>query len=183
MQRCFWCNTKNPKYVEYHDCEWGRVNFDDSYIFEMILLESFQAGLSWECVLNKREGFIAAFDNFDYEKIANYSEEKLMSLHNFDGIIKNKLKISAAKSNAKVFISLIKEYGSFENYLRLFWDGKIIYDNVSVSSPLSDAISTDLKKRGIKFFGTTIAHSFLQAIGVVYAHDEKCFLFCQKMDL
>lgn len=182
MKRCFWCNMKNPKYIEYHDVEWGRVNFDNGYIFEMILLESFQAGLSWECVLNKREGFRAAFDNFDYRKIANYDDKKLSELYFNDGIIKNKLKISAAKTNAAVYIDLLDGYGSFENYLRQFWNGEIIYDNKSLTSQLSDRLSADLKKRGMKFFGSTIAHSFLQAIGVVYSHDDNCFLFKEKKD-
>ena len=182
MKRCFWCNMKNPKYIEYHDSEWGRVNFDDGYIFEMILLESFQAGLSWECVLNKREGFRVAFDNFDYRKIANYQDEKLLELYSNSDIIKNKLKISAAKTNAAVYVDLLEKYGSFENYLRQFWDGEIIYDNKSLTSPLSDKLSADLKKRGMKFFGSTIAHSFLQAIGVVYSHDDSCFLFKEKKD-
>lgn len=177
MKRCFWCNIKNPKYVEYHDFEWGRVNFDDGYIFEMILLESFQAGLSWECVLNKRAGFRLAFDNFDYKKIAAYDDKKLEELCCDGGIIRNKLKIAAAKSNAAVYINLLNTYGSFEKYLRQFWDGEIIYDNKSLTSPLSDALSADLKKRCMKFFGSTVAHSFLQAIGVIYSHDENCFLF------
>ena len=120
---------------------------------------------------------LSAFDGFDYKKIAEYDEHKIDSLYNDSSIIKNKLKILAAKNNAKVYSELILEYKSFKNYLYTFWDGKIIYDNVSVSSKLSDALSKDLKKRGMKFFGTTIAHSFLQAIGVFNSHNNDCFLY------
>lgn len=177
MQRCFWCNLKNPKYIEYHDKEWGIENFDDPYIFEMILLESFQSGLSWECVLNKRDNFRVAFDNFDYKKIAAYDENKIAALATDAGIIRNKLKISAAVNNAKVYLDLLGEFGSFKNYLNKFWDGAVIYDNVSVTSPMSDTISKDLKKRGMKFFGSTTVQSFLQAIGVICAHNDYCFLY------
>ena len=176
MQRCFWCNMKNPKYIEYHDKEWGIENFDDDYIFQMLILESFQSGLSWECVLNKRENFRVAFDGFDYKKIAEYDECKIALLCNDSGIIKNKLKISAAVNNARVYIRLLADHGSFKNYLCRFWDGAVIYDNVSVTSPLSDAISKDLKKKGMKFLGSTTVQSFLQAIGVVCAHNDYCFL-------
>ena len=180
MQRCFWCNLKNPKYIEYHDKEWGIENFDDDYIFQMLILESFQAGLSWECVLNKRENFRVAFDNFDYKKIAQYDENKIATLAADAGIIRNKQKISAAVNNAKVYIDLLCECGSFRNYLNKFWDGAVIYDNVSVTSELSDSIAKDLKKRGMKFLGSTVIQSFLQAIGVINAHNDNCFLYVDK---
>ena len=179
MNRCFWCNLKNPLYVTYHDDEWGVPRFDDAYLFEMLLLESFQAGLSWECVLNKRESFRRAFDGFDVHKIAVYDEAKLESLRKDAGIIRNKLKIKASVNNAKVFISIQEEYGSFRNYLQQYWDGETIYDCVSTSTGVSDAISADLCRRGMKFMGTTIVQSFLQAVGIVNAHEETCDLYGQ----
>lgn len=174
MKRCAWCNLKNPLYVKYHDEEWGQPQFDDAYLFEMLILESFQAGLSWECVLNKRENFRRAFDGFDVDKVAAYDEAKMEALRNDVGIIRNKLKIKAAVNNAKIFKAIQAEYGSFLSYLNQFWNGETIYDCVSTTSDLSDAISADLVKRGMKFVGTTIIQSFLQAIGVIDAHDEQC---------
>ena len=176
MERCFWCNLKNPLYVAYHDEEWGIPRFDDAYLFEMLLLESFQAGLSWECILNKRENFRRTFDSFDPDKIAVYDAAKMESLRNDPGIVRNKLKIKAAVTNAAVFKSIQAEYGSFLDYLRQFWDGKTIYDCVSTRSALSDAISSDLCKRGMKFMGTTIVQSFLQAVGIIDAHEPACGL-------
>ena len=172
--RCLWCNEKNPLYVKYHDEEWGVPRFDDSYLFEMLLLESFQAGLSWECVLNKRESFREAFDGFDREKIAAYGEEKILSLKENKGIIRNERKIRAAVKNAQIFSEIVKEQGSFYNYLRLFWDGETVTENDKTTSPLSDSISLDLKKRGMSFCGSTIIYSFLQAVGVINSHDCTC---------
>ena len=177
MQRCFWCNLKNQKYIEYHDNEWGRLRLDDEYLFEMLLLESFQAGLSWECVLNKRDAFKAAFDAFDYERIAVYDERKVQELLSDTKIIRNKLKIRAAVTNAKIFIDIKNEYGSFISYIKLFWNGNIIHDSESLTSLLSDSISKDLKKRGMKFLGSTVIQSFLQAVGIIYAHTNDCFLY------
>lgn len=177
MTRCFWCDLKNPLYVKYHDCEWGRQCFDDKYLFEMLLLESFQAGLSWECVLNKREAFRAAFDGFDANAIAEYGIEKIDMLCQNADIIRNRRKIEAAVKNARVFLSIVAEFGSFLGYLKTFWDGKVIYDPQSTFSPLSDTVSKDLKKRGMGFMGTVVVHSFLQAIGIVNAHTEECFLY------
>lgn len=174
MKRCFWCNLKNSLYVKYHDEEWGQPRFDDAYLFEMLILESFQAGLSWECVLNKRENFRKAFDGFDIDKVAAYDEAKMEALRNDTGIIRNKLKIKAAVNNAKIFKAIQAEYGIFLEYLKQFWNGETIYDCVSTTSELSDAISADLCKRGMKFVGSTIIQSFLQAIGVIDAHDEQC---------
>lgn len=174
MNRCVWCNLKNPLYIKYHDEEWGQPRFDDAYLLEMLILESFQAGLSWECVLNKRENFRKAFDNFDIEKIVTYDDEKSESLRMDKGIIRNKLKIKAAINNAKIFQSIQEEYGSFLAYLKHYWNGETIYDCVSTKSDLSDLISSDLSRRGMKFVGTTIIHSFLQAIGIINAHDEYC---------
>ena len=175
--RCKWCNVKNPIYVEYHDTEWGVLNLNDQYLYEMFLLETFQAGLSWECVLNKRENFRKAYDNFDLDKVASYGEEKINVLLSDDGIIKNKLKIKASVKNSIIFKEIILEYGSFNSYLRTFTHDKIIYETNKTTNDLSDAISKDLKKRKMTFVGSVTIYSFLQAIGVIYSHDENCFLY------
>ncbi len=177
MKRCKWCNLKNEKYIKYHDEEWGVPNFDDKYLFEMLILESFQAGLSWECVLNKREAFEKAYDNFDIEKIINYDEVKILELSENKNIIRNKLKIKASINNAKVFKNIEEEYQTFYNYLKSYTKDKIIYENDKAASPLSDAISKDLIKRGMKFVGTTIIYSYLQAIGVINSHEDDCYLY------
>ena len=177
MIRCKWCNLGNPKYVEYHDNEWGIQNFSDDYLFEMLILESFQAGLSWECILNKRENFKRAFDYFDIDKICDYGDKKIEELLNNEGIIRNKLKIKAAVNNAKIFKSIQKEYGSFYDYLRSFTNGTILYEIGKTTNHLSDQLSKDLQKRGMKFVGGTIIYSYLQAIGVIYSHEEECFMY------
>ena len=177
MERCNWCNLKNKKYIEYHDNEWGRVNFDDNYLFEMLLLESFQAGLSWECVLNKRDNFKKAYDNFDIEKIVLYDDKKIESLLKNDGIIKNKLKIKASINNAKIFKKIKEEFSSFHNYLKMFTNDEVIYESDKTTNYLSDEISKDLKKRGMKFVGSTIIYSYLQAIGIINSHFDYCFLY------
>ena len=177
MKRCKWCNLKNEKYIKYHDEEWGVPNFDDKYLFEMLILESFQAGLSWECVLNKREAFEKVYDNFDIEKIINYDETKILELSENKNIIRNKLKIKASINNAKVFKNIKEEYQTFYNYLKSYTNDKIIYENDKTTSPLSDAISKDLIKRGMKFVGTTIIYSYLQAIGVINSHEDDCYLY------
>ena len=174
-KRCFWCNLKNPVYVQYHDDEWGEPRFDDKYLFEMLVLEGFQAGLSWECVLNKREEFRKAFDSFDWVKIAEYSDEKLEELYQNKGIIRNRRKIIATRKNAAVYRDILSEFGSFYLYLRSFWDENTVIENDKTSSSLSDAISRDLKKRGMGFVGTTIIYSFLQAIGIIDSHDSECY--------
>ena len=179
MIRCSWVNS-NPLYIKYHDEEWGVASYDDRYLFEMLVLESFQAGLSWECILNKRENFRRAFDNFDYKIIAEYDDAKIIELLNDRSIIRNRLKINAAINNAKVFMNIQKEFGSFSNYIWKFTNYKQIVHNIVITSnSLSDRISLDLKKRGMKFVGTTIIYSYLQAIGVVNDHDKNCF---KKMD-
>lgn len=177
MNRCEWCNLNNPKYVEYHDKEWGIPNFEDNYLFEMLVLESFQAGLSWECVLNKRENFRQSYDNFDLNKVCTYGEKKIESLLNNKGIIRNRLKVRASINNAKIFRDIKNEYGTFYEYLKAFTGGKMIYETNVTRSNLSDAISNDLQKRGMKFVGTTIIYSYLQAIGVINSHSRDCFLF------
>lgn len=175
--RCAWCNLNNPKYIEYHDNEWGKPGYDDGYLFEMLILESFQAGLSWECVLNKRECFKIAYDNFNIEKICAYDEEKIEELMNNKDIIRNRLKIIASINNSRIFKGISTEYGSFYNYLRTFTKDKIIYEINKTTNDLSDAISKDLKKRGMRFVGSTIIYSYLQAIGVIYSHDKDCYLY------
>lgn len=176
-KRCAWCNLKNQKYVEYHDNEWGVANFDDKYLFEMLILESFQAGLSWECVLNKRDSFRQAYDNFDLEKVCNYDEKKKQELISNVGIIRNKLKVNASVNNAKIFRDIKNEFGTFYNYLKTFTNGETYYEVGQTSSELSDKISKDLKKRGMKFVGTTIIYSYLQAIGIINSHDKDCFMY------
>ena len=156
MIRCKWCNLKNPKYIEYHDNEWSKPNFNDKYLFEMLILESFQAGLSWECILNKREDFRKAFDNFDIDKICNYNNDKIQELLKNEKIIRNKLKVNAAINNSKIFKKIQNEYGSFYNYLKTFTNDTIVYEINKTTSPLSDSISKDLKSRGMKFVGSTI---------------------------
>lgn len=174
--RCSWCNLKNELYVRYHDEEWCRPKFDEQYLFEMLLLESFQAGLSWECVLNKRENFRAAFDGFDAAKIAGYSEDKVQELLGNSGIIRNRLKIRAAIGNSRVFLHIQQEFGSFRAYLARFTKEKIIRELGKTTSELSDSISADLQRRGMKFVGSTIIYSYLQAIGIICSHEEGCFL-------
>lgn len=176
IKRCRWCNLNNPKYIEYHDKEWCKPNFNEQYLYEMLILESFQAGLSWECVLNKRDDFIKAFDNFNIDKICNYDDKKIKELLENADIIRNKLKINAAINNSKIFKEIQKEYQTFSNYIWHFTENKIIYETDKTSSELSDEISKDLKRRGMKFVGTTIIYSYLQAIGVIYSHEKGCFL-------
>lgn len=175
--RCKWANPKNELYLKYHDDEWGVPVHDDHQVLEMLILESFQAGLSWECVLNKREAFREAFDNFELDKICEYDEAKKEELLQNPGIIRNKLKVKAAVNNSKIFREIQAEYGTFSDYIWHFTEGKTIYEIDEVSSPLSDAVSADLKKRGMKFVGTVIIYSFLQAIGVIFSHEKSCYRY------
>ena len=177
MIRCKWCNLNNPKYIEYHDNEWCKPNFDDKYLYEMLILESFQAGLSWECILNKRESFKIAYDNFDIDKVCYYDNEKIEKLLNNKNIIRNKLKINASINNSKIFKEIVKEYGTFYDYLKSFTHNTVIYEINKTTNDLSDKISKDLQKRGMKFVGSTIIYSYLQAIGVIYSHDKECFMY------
>jgi DNA-3-methyladenine glycosylase I len=163
--------------VKYHDKEWGVACFDDEYLFEMLILESFQAGLSWECVLNKREAFRSAFDGFDAGKIASYDQEKVERLLENKNLIRNRLKMRAAVTNSRIFLDIVRDTGSFYNYLRTFWNGETVYQNDKTTSSLSDAISADLSRRGMKFVGSTIIYSYLQAVGFICSHDEECFKY------
>ena len=180
MKRCKWVDEKNEIYIKYHDTEWGVPSYDDAYLFEMLMLESFQAGLSWITILNKRENFREAFDQFDYKKIRQYNDDKINELMNNKGIIRNKLKIHAAINNAKIFMNIQKEFNSFSNYIWKFTDYKIIKnenDIIHTTSSLSDEISVDLKRRGMIFVGSTIIYSYLQAIGIINDHEKDCFLY------
>ncbi len=180
MKRCFWVDEKSEIYVKYHDEEWGVPKYDDRELFELLILESFQAGLAWITVLKKREAFREAFDGFDINKVAAYDADKIQELLSNDKIIRSRGKISAAINNAKIFIEIQKEFGSFSNYIWGFTDNKVIKRkgaDLAVSTPLSDKISKDLKKRGMKYVGTVIIYSYLQAIGVVDDHDKECFRY------
>ena len=174
--RCKWVNEKNPRSIRYHDTEWGVPQHTDKKLFEMLLLESFQAGLSWECVLNKREGFRRAFDDFDVERISRYDAQKCMRLLGDSRIIRNRLKVQAAVTNSRVFMQIQREYGTFDAYIWGFTQGKTILESCDIrsTSPLSDAISRDLKTRGMKFVGSTVIYVYLQAIGVLNPHEKGC---------
>ena len=175
-QRCAWCNTDNKKYVEYHDYEWCVQSFDDKYLYEMLILESFQAGLSWECVLNKRESFRVAYDDFEIEKVCKYDEKKIEELLSNKEIIRNRRKIHASINNSKIFKKIIEEFGSFYGYLKTFSNGDVIFETDRTTNDLSDAVSKDLKNRGMSFVGSTIIYSYLQAIGIIYSHEKECFM-------
>lgn len=175
--RCFWANPQNKRYVRYHDEEWGRPTHDDQALFELLTLECFQAGLSWECVLNKRDGFRRAFADFDLDRVCDFTEVEIDRLMKDPEIIRHRRKIEAAVNNARVFREIAREYGNFAEYLWQWTDGKIIYDPVSATSPLSDDVSKDLKKRGMKFVGSTTIQSYLQSVGIINAHQPGCFLF------
>ena len=181
-QRCGWC-VGDALYETYHDKEWGVPVYDDAVLFEFLILETFQAGLSWITVLRKRENFRNAFDDFDYKQIANYNVSKVEALLNDAGIIRNKLKVKSAITNAKAFIEIQKEFGSFSSYLWDFVEGKPIkntvvnYKDAAANTTLSDDISKDLKKRGFKFVGSTVVYAYMQAIGMVNDHELNCFRY------
>lgn len=181
--RCFWVNMKNPLYIQYHDTEWGVPQHSDKKLWELLMLESFQAGLSWECILNKREAFRKAFDDFDVEKISEYDEEKCSQLLADPSIIRNKLKIRACITNSRIFRKIQEEYGSFDTYIWGFTEKQVIFESCDIrtSSPLSDEVSKDLKKRGMKFVGSVIIYSYLQAIGILNAHTKDCDWYKGKL--
>lgn len=184
MKRCKWVDLNSELYIRYHDEEWGIPSYEDDYLFEMLLLESFQAGLSWLTILKKRESFRKAFDNFDVKKISDYDENKVENLMKDAGIIRNRAKIQAAIKNAKVFMEIQKEKGSFSNYIWSYTNYQVVYnttDTLPTTSSLSDKISNDLRKRGMRFVGSTIIYSYLQAIGVLHDHELKCD-FYKKAD-
>ena len=181
-KRCNWPKD-DALYIKYHDTEWGVPVYNDAKIFEFLLLETFQAGLSWITILRKRENFRIAFNNFDYKKISHYSDDKLEELRLDAGIIRNKLKIKAAKTNAIAFIEVQKEFETFSKYIWGFLDGKPIQNNfkslseIPANTSLSDKISKDLKTRGFKFVGTTIVYAHMQAMGIVNDHITDCFRY------
>lgn len=182
IKRCPWCGT-DPLYVNYHDTEWGVPVYDDKVLFEFLILESFQAGLSWITILRKRENFKKAFDQFDYKKIAKYNEAKIQELLQNEGIIRNQLKVRAAVINAQAFMKVQEEFGSFSNYIWGFTNGKPIKNKLKslseaqATTPLSDKISKDLKKRGFKFMGSTVVYAHMQATGMVNDHLADCFRY------
>lgn len=163
--------------MEYHDHEWGSPVYDDKTLLEFLILEPFQAGLSWETILLKRENFRRVFEDYDIEKISRFDETKILEMLGDASIIRNRRKIEAAINNAKIFVEIQKEWGSFSDYIWHFTDGEVVYEIGKTNSLLSDKIAKDMKKRGMKFVGTTIIYSFLQAIGVIYSHDRECFLY------
>lgn len=176
LTRCRFVNLKNPLYVEYHDKEWSKPLHEENKLIELFILEIFHCGLSWECVLNKRQDFIQAFDNFDIKKIAQYDEDKVNLLLQNPKIIRHKLKIKAAINNAKVIQNIQKEFGSFDNYIWHFTNFTSIVEpyNLQTSSSLSDKVTKDLQNRGMKFVGSVTIYSFLQACGVIFAHGCEC---------
>ena len=176
-KRCEWVEGKEEIYLKYHDEEWGVPKYDEDILFEMLILELFQAGLSWITILKKREAFKEAFDNFDIDKIMKYDENKVNELLENENIIRNKLKINATVNNAQVFREIQKEYGSFSKYIWSYTDGKIIKAEYKTKSELSAKISKDLKKKGMKFVGPTIIYSYLESIGIIDNHTKECFKY------
>ena len=175
-KRCTWAGP-DEVYIRYHDEEWGVPTHNDRELFEMLILESFQAGLSWITILKKRENFKKAFDDFDVEKVAGYDEKKVEELRLNEGIIRHKGKINAAINNAQIFIEIQNEFGSFDEYIWGFTEGEIIKAEYLTESELSKHISKDLKKRGMKFVGPTIIYSYLESIGIIDNHQEDCFKY------
>ncbi len=181
MERCRWPGLERSQtYIDYHDNEWGVASRDDAHLFEMFILESFHCGLSWLLILKKRDAFRKAFDNFDAKKIALYGDEKIKELTENADIVRNKAKILATIQNAKAYLVVVEEYGSFSNYLWSFTDNKVMsypFDGQTTKNDLSDRVSKDLKKRGFKFMGTVTCFSYLEAVGVMNNHAEYCFRF------
>ncbi|MCA9478217.1 MAG: DNA-3-methyladenine glycosylase I [Nanoarchaeota archaeon] len=182
VTRCTWANPKNELYLDYHDHEWGRPIHDDRLLFEFLILEGAQAGLSWETVLNKRAEYKRVFDNFDAKKVSKYGEKKIQELLLNPGIIRNQLKIRSAVQNARVFLEIQSEFGSFDAYVWKFVDGKTLVNHfktlgeIPTRTEVSDALSKDLKKRGMNFVGSTIMYAFMQAVGMVDDHTADCFV-------
>ena len=189
MKRCDWPNLeKSDIYKDYHDNEWGIESHDDNYLFSMLILETFHCGLSWLIVLKKRKAFFKAFDNFDPKKMASYNEDKILSLINNKDIIRNKSKITSAVLNAKAYLLVVEEFGSFESYIWSFTDNKVIYipnkrlknsSTIITKNSLSDRVSKDLKARGFKYMGSVTTFSYLEAVGVMNNHSTECYL-CKK---
>ncbi len=189
LKRCGWVDLRNNLYIDYHDNDWGVPVYDDRLLFEMLILEGAQAGLSWATILKKRENYKKAFDNFEPSLVAKYDEKKIEELLNNKGIVRNRLKVSSAVKNARAFLEIQKEFGSFSKYIWSFTDGKIIqnsfddYREAPTKTELSDTISKDLKKRGMNFVGSTIIYSYLQAVGIVNDHETSCFRYNQVKNI
>lgn len=185
-KRCAWVNLKNPLYIEYHDLEWGRPVHEDKKHFEFIVLEAAQAGLSWETVLKKRERYRKVFSGFDPKKVAQFSKAKVKNLLNDSGIIRNRLKIESAITNAKAFLKIQEEFGSFDSYVWAFVKNKPLYhtfrklSDCPSKTKISDRISKDLKERGFSFVGSTIVYSYMQAVGLTQDHSYNCYLYRKK---
>jgi len=179
MKRCHWVNMNNPLYVTYHDTDWGIPKHDDRDLFELLALECFQAGLSWECVLNKRKAFKRAFDNFNVDMVADYDDNKCLTLSKNPNIIRHSGKIKATVINARIIQQIQQEWTSFDAYIWHFTNKNVIYEsyNTRTTSPLSDTISKDLKKRGMKFVGSITIYAYLQAIGIINGHGTECDAF------
>jgi DNA-3-methyladenine glycosylase I len=181
-KRCAWASGLDADYTRYHDKEWGRPSHDDNHLFEMIILEGAQAGLSWATILRKRENYRKAFASFDPKKVARFDSKRRAALMQDEGIVRNRLKVDSSVTNAQAFLEVQKEFGSFDKYLWKFVDGRPIVtsrsalERLPATTALSDQISKDLKKRGFRFVGSTIIYSFLQAVGVVNDHSRDCFL-------
>lgn len=183
--RCEWC-SQDPLYIQYHDHEWGVPSFDDRHLFEMLILEGAQAGLSWLTVLKKRDNYRRAFDAFDAQKMARYTPARVEKLLQNPGIIRNRLKVNAAVGNAQACLELLDEYHSFSDFIWQFVDGSPIINHwpslkhLPVTTTLSDAMSKELKKRGFKFVGSTICYAYMQAVGMVNDHTRQCFKYSDK---
>ena len=175
--RCHWYDESNDIISRYHDEEFGILNSDDDYLFEILVLVNFQTGLSWEIMLKKREDFRLAFDGFDAGRIANYDDEKIGELLTNENIIRNKNKIKAIINNAQVFLKIQEEYGSFYDYIKTFTNGEIFHERGMTESELSRTMVKDLKKKGMKYLGPITMYSYLQTIGVINSHEEDCFLY------
>ena len=177
MERCAWVNLNNPLYIRYHDEEWGRPCHDDKLLYEFLILECFQAGLSWECILNKRPAFAKAYSGFDAQKVAKFNDKKIAVLMQDESIIRNRRKIEASIHNTRIFLEIQKEFGSFDSYIWGFTRRKIIPESCDLrtTNPLSDEISNDLRKRGMRFVGSTTIYAYLQSIGIINGHTAECF--------
>lgn len=177
MQRCSWVPVGDELYENYHDHEWGRPLHDEHRLYEMFVLELFQAGLSWRIILGKRDAFRKAYDDFDINKVACFDEKKIDELMQNKDIIRSRNKIKASITNSEILLDIIKTYGSFNNYVWSFTNNQVIYEVGKTTNAISDAMSKDLKKRGVKYAGSVTIYSFLQAVGVINSHEEGCFLY------
>ena len=179
-RRCAWANPANPRYLDYHDREWGVPSFDDDHLFEMLILEGCQAGLSWETILNKRENYRRAYDGFDPERMARWSDARLEQMRGDAGIVRNRLKIAAARTNARAFLKVVEDYASFAGFIWTFVDGRPVQNrfrthaDIPATTPTADAMSKELKRRGFTIVGPTICYAYMQSVGMVNDHETSC---------